>query len=205
MPPASAPDRPRLAVVLAGGSGRRLGLVDKPALRIDGRTLLSVALAAVAPARTVVVGPARTLPEGILQVREDPPGGGPAAALAAGLVVLGLDGGADEFVAVLASDLPGIDGVTVESLTRALFVAGANGAVLQDTDGRTQYLAGVWRLGPLVAAVGSRSSWHGGRLADLLEPLIGVRVPAPPSVTDDIDTPADLAKWQVPDPGIPGC
>ncbi|MGH8776871.1 MAG: NTP transferase domain-containing protein, partial [Jiangellaceae bacterium] len=45
------------AVVLAGGRGSRLGGVDKPALRIGGRTLLDTALVATAAARsTVVVG-----------------------------------------------------------------------------------------------------------------------------------------------------
>ncbi|MET3803594.1 molybdopterin-guanine dinucleotide biosynthesis protein A [Nakamurella sp. UYEF19] len=199
MPPASAPDRPGLAVIVAGGAGRRLGLVDKPALTIDGRTLLSVALAAVAPARTVVVGPSRELSADVLQIRENPPGGGPAAALAAGLAALAdseIGSDRDELVVVLASDLPGIDAAAVDDLARALSSTGVDGAVLVDVDGRSQYLAGVWRWGPLTAAVRSRTSWHDARLADLLEPLIGARVPAARAITSDINTPADLAKWR---------
>ena len=50
------------AVVLAGGAARRLGGTDKPALRVDERTLLEHVVAAVAGAgRIVVVGPRRSL------------------------------------------------------------------------------------------------------------------------------------------------
>ena len=70
------------AVVLAGGSARRLGGVDKPALQVGGASLLERVLAAVPSAgRVVVVGPPRALPPEVVQVREQPPGGGPGAAL----------------------------------------------------------------------------------------------------------------------------
>ena len=78
----SAPDA---AVILAGGQGRRLGGRDKPALLVGGRTLLDRALDAVSGVPVVVVGPPRALPAGVFRVAEDPPGGGPAAAVAAGL------------------------------------------------------------------------------------------------------------------------
>ncbi|MYU19520.1 NTP transferase domain-containing protein, partial [Streptomyces sp. SID8361] len=48
------------AVILAGGAARRLGGVDKPALRVGGRALLDRVLDACRGAgRTVVVGPRR--------------------------------------------------------------------------------------------------------------------------------------------------
>ncbi len=212
MPPESVPDRPRLAILVAGGSGRRLGLVDKPALLLDGRRLLDIALAAVTPARTVVVGPERILPAGVLQTRETPPGGGPAAAVVAGLTALvprSGDIGSADLVAVLAADLPGIDATAVDSLTAALHRVGGHGAVLIDPDGRNQYLAGVWRLAALDDAARSRPSWHGGRVADLLGPLISVRVPTTRRTAADIDTAADLLEWGISpnqggDPGRPG-
>ncbi len=201
MRPESAPDRPRLAIVLAGGSGRRLGSVDKPALRSSGRTLLDIALAAVEPALTVVVGPTRALGPEILQTRERPPGGGPCAALAAGMYLLAESGpGAvadDALVAVLAADLPGIDSRSLSGLCSALRHARVDGAVLADPSGRDQYLAGVWRFAVLLSAVKSRASWDGGRIGDLLAPLIGVRVPADRYRTADVDTPADLARWGI--------
>lgn len=74
------------AVVLAGGEGRRFG-GDKLAAGIDGRTLLDHALDGLpVGTRIIVVGPERpTSHEDVTFVSEDPPGGGPAAGLIAGL------------------------------------------------------------------------------------------------------------------------
>ena len=201
MPPASAPESPGLAIILAGGSGRRLGLVDKPALVVAGRTLLSTALAAVAPAVTVVVGPVRDLPPGVIQTRERPPHGGPAAGLAAGLAVLSslsapaIVFDADQLLVVLAADLPGINGEAISLLTAAVRKQHVDGAVLVDPDGHDQYLAGVWRARAVQGAAASRPSWHGARLSDLLGPLVGARVPADRATAADIDTTVDLREW----------
>ena len=204
----SARPRPGWAVVLAGGSGRRLGLVDKPALLLGSRSLLDIALAAVSPARTVVVGPPRELDRAVLQTREDPPGGGPAAAVAAGVEVVvahpvtACRGEGDDLVAVLAADLPTIDAGSIDLLTAAVVDRSLSGAVLLDPAGRSQYLAGVWRLPDLIERCRSRSSWHGSRLADLLGPLIGARLPVGRRAAADLDTTADLLEWGVkfPDP-----
>jgi molybdopterin-guanine dinucleotide biosynthesis protein A len=162
------------AIVLAGGSGRRLGGRDKPALPVGGRSMLRRVLDAVAGASPrVVVGPARTdLPPDVVQVRERPPGGGPVAALAAGLAALNADAGsmagagagsmadADAgFVAVLAADLPFLTSADVNALRQAARVGDRDGAVLLDADGRQQWLCGVWRTGALR-----------GRLAELSPP-----------------------------------
>jgi pyruvate,water dikinase len=184
--------------VLAGGSGRRLGFLDKPGLIVAGQSLLARSLRAVVPALTVVVGPERTLPAGVLRINEEPPHGGPAAGLTAGLALLALEGAfqdGSDLVAVLAADLPGIEPAAVQSLAAALHREGVDGAVLTDPGGRDQYLAGVWRVGALLAATRSRTSWHDGRLSDLLGPLVGARVPADRAVAADIDTTADLLEW----------
>lgn len=77
------------AVILAGGAGRRLGGPAKPVLPVGGTPMLLRVLHATAgaAARTVVGPPelARLLPPGVRLLREEPPGGGPVAALAAGL------------------------------------------------------------------------------------------------------------------------
>ncbi|MGX1620665.1 NTP transferase domain-containing protein, partial [Streptomyces sp. NPDC055506] len=74
------------AVVLAGGAARRLGGADKPGVRVGGRALLDRVLAACDGARTtVVVAAARPTARPVTWAREDPPGGGPLAALDAGL------------------------------------------------------------------------------------------------------------------------
>ncbi len=199
------PPRPAWAVVLAGGSARRLGLVDKPALLLGSVSLLDIALRAVAPARTVVVGPRRELGADVLQTREDPPGGGPAAALATGVEFLAAHdrthGSAEPalpaLVVVLAADLPGIDAGSVDLLTAAVVEQGLPGAVLLDPAGRSQYLAGVWRLPDLLERCRSRPSWDGGRLSDLLAPLIGARLPVDGRVSADLDVAADLLEWGV--------
>ena len=95
-----------VAVVLAGGAGRRLGGVDKAGLVLGGRTLLDRVLAAAAgvAGRLVVVGPPRAvdLERAVIFVQEDVPGGGPVPAVAA---ALDATGGAS-VVLVLAVDLP---------------------------------------------------------------------------------------------------
>ncbi len=87
------------------------GEVDKPAMTVGGRRMVDIAVDAVSVCRrTVLVGPTRTgVPEHVVQTREAPAGGGPVAALAAGL--RSLDDCADsegtaDLVVVVASDLP---------------------------------------------------------------------------------------------------
>jgi molybdopterin-guanine dinucleotide biosynthesis protein A len=92
-------------VVLAGGAGRRMGGVDKAALRVGGATLLDRVLAAAEPVcdRLVVVGPPReTTVEEVEFTTEAEPGGGPAPA-----VVAGVASAPDcDTALVLATDLP---------------------------------------------------------------------------------------------------
>jgi molybdopterin-guanine dinucleotide biosynthesis protein A len=183
-------DAPYDAVVLAGGSGRRLGGVDKPGLVVGGRTLLEGVLAAVADAcRVVVVGPPRELGDRFVQVREEPPGGGPAAALAAGLLHVEAP-----WTAVLAADLPDLDAPTVLALRRA--AAGRDGALLVDDEGRDQVLTGVWST-PLLQAATAGRELAGARLRVLLDGLAPARVTAASLGLHgwgDCDTPADLAR-----------
>ncbi len=190
---------PDAAVILAGGGGRRLGGVDKPALIVGGTSLLDRALAAVIgvdPGRVVVVGPHRDAAPGPLAVSEDPPGSGPAAALAAGAVRLDpLPAAA--VIAVLAADLPAVTAGTLARLEAAL--ADGTGAVLVDAAGRRQYLVGTFRAGPLLAAA-TGQDWVGQRLSRMLDPLVTAEVPAVGSEGADIDTPDELAHWQRDDP-----
>jgi len=136
------------AVVLAGGQARRLGGRDKPALPVGGLPMLHRVLAAIADARPrVVVGPSRSgLPPDVVAVREEPPGGGPVAALAAGLAALPE---AVPLVALLAADLPYLTPEAVASLCSAAAMSTVDGAFLVDADGRAQLLCGVWRVAAL--------------------------------------------------------
>ena len=78
------------AILLAGGRGSRMGGVHKPLLEVGGTTLLDAAIAAARDGglRTDRRGrrPSRRCAhDGSTWVREDPPFGGPAAAILAAL------------------------------------------------------------------------------------------------------------------------
>lgn len=180
------------AVILAGGRARRLGGVDKMALTVDGRTLLDRSLAAVADADPVViVGPRREVTAAVHWTREDPPGAGPLAGLAAGLAALPEDLGAEHQVAVLAGDLLGVLPDTVARLRTALAArADAGGALLVDDAGFRQWMHGVWRLGVLREQVSAASA--GAPLREVLGRLPLVEVPARGDEAADVDTPDDL-------------
>ena len=86
-----------------GGRASRLDGAAKGDLRVGGRTLLELVVAAAGVARErVVIGDAgaSVLPPEVRVVREDPPFGGPAAAVAAGVHELADDADA---VLLLAS------------------------------------------------------------------------------------------------------
>ena len=79
------------AIVLAGGTGRRMGGASKPDVIVAGRRMLDHVLDELAAQKVpaVVVGPPDLdvpldSPTGVTLVREDPPLGGPAAGIAAG-------------------------------------------------------------------------------------------------------------------------
>ncbi|MEV5237692.1 NTP transferase domain-containing protein [Streptomyces cinnamoneus] len=146
------------AVVLAGGAARRLGGADKPAVRVGGRSLLDRVLSACAGAgRTVVVGPRRPTARPVTWTREEPPGGGPLAGLAAGLRHVGAGR-----VLVLSADLPFLEAEAVGALLEAAGEgAGAEGAVLTDAGGRDQPLVAVYGAEPLRRELGLLVAEHG--------------------------------------------
>lgn len=173
------------AIVLAGGAAARLGGIDKAALRLGERTLLQVTLDAVSSARRViVVGDAPAdLAEGVITVREDPPLGGPAAAIGAGLEQVTVP-----IVLVLACDMPRI-GAAVPVLLSALAAAPGHvdSALARDGD-RVQYLAGAHRVDRLRAVVAAHGSPDGASVRSLLANLNLMMVDVPPGSTADIDT-----------------
>jgi molybdenum cofactor guanylyltransferase len=178
------------AVVLAGGKAARLGGQAKPQLEVGGRTMLAAVLEAVADAELrVVVGPSQPVPVGVRQVREQPPRGGPVAALRAGLVEVSTD-----VVALLAGDLPFLTGALVADLRGRLT---DDGVMVVDGGGRDQYLLGVWRTAALRTATADVQGPTS--LRRVLTPLVVTRYrpPVPPGTPPpwtDCDTPADLAR-----------
>ncbi|WP_043840740.1 molybdenum cofactor guanylyltransferase [Amycolatopsis taiwanensis] len=175
-------------IVLAGGAARRMSGVDKPMLEVGGMPLLRRAISAlrgVSP--VIVVGPRRAGLPPVTWTREEPPGGGPVAGLAAGLALV--PPGKD-LVVVLAADLPGLRPSTVDKLVAAL--GAADGAVLVDADGKRQWLIGAWRTARLRAAL--PSSPGGVSMRKLLGGLSTVTVGEAPGESADVDTPADLER-----------
>lgn len=157
-------------------------------LEIGGISLLRKAIDALGEAReVVVVGPVRPGVAGVRWTREDPPGGGPMAALAAGLAVLPAG---EALVGVLAGDLPGVHMSTLARLRAA--VADADGAVLVDASGRRQWLTGVWRAEALRGVLPTEPA--GVSLHATLGGLAVVEVPAESGEAVDVDTPEDLKR-----------
>ncbi|SCL15667.1 Molybdopterin-guanine dinucleotide biosynthesis protein A [Micromonospora rhizosphaerae] len=188
------------AVVLAGGAARRMGGVDKPALPVGGRPMRDRVLAAVADAEPrILVGPAGPVPEGVRVTREEPPGGGPVAATAAGLALLDR---ATTTVALLAADLPLLTSEAVGDLRRRLGGSAVDGACYVDGDGRRQQLCGVWRVAALRAALdrlaGQRSgSLDGAPVRALLAGMTVLEVPwsgSGPPPWFDCDTDEDVRR-----------
>ncbi|MFJ5864165.1 NTP transferase domain-containing protein [Streptomyces parvus] len=179
-------------IVLAGGAAKRLGGADKPGVRVGGRALLDRVLAACdGAARTVVVGDRRPTARPVLWTREVPQGGGPLAALGAGLRLTAAD-----HVLVLSADLPFLGPGTVDALLAAV-QPGREGALCTDPDGRDQPLVAAYRAEPLRRELALIATEH-GNLAGLPLRLLTAeldlaRVEAGPDAAFDCDTWDDIA------------
>jgi molybdopterin-guanine dinucleotide biosynthesis protein A len=201
------------AVVLAGGAAKRLGGADKPALSVGGRPLLDRVLGACADAaETVVVGTRRPTVRPVRWTQEQPPGGGPVAALDAGLRQTTAPA-----VLVLSADLPFLTARTVQALLGALAGDDAedrragvaeggpdrsaqgrpDGVVLTDPEGRDQPLVAAYRAEALRRELALLATEH-GRLARLPLKLLTAeltlqRLPDPVA-SFDCDTWEDIAR-----------
>jgi molybdopterin-guanine dinucleotide biosynthesis protein A len=182
------------AVVLAGGQGRRLGGVSKPAITIGGRRLLDIALDALADAHTtVVVGATLPTSRAVIWTREDPAGGGPVAALAAGVPLVQSD-----TVVVLAADLPFITASAIQSLLQSKGDAVA--AIAVDDEGYDQPLIACYDTARLRNALPTDPNGAAMRvvLAGLsaVGPVARTNLGGAPAATMDCDTAADLSRAQ---------
>ncbi|MBS2963284.1 molybdenum cofactor guanylyltransferase [Actinocrinis puniceicyclus] len=182
-------------LILAGGASRRLRGADKPMVEIGGRTLLDRVIDACAEeaepggGSVVVVGPPRPTARPVRWVREEPPGGGPVAAIAAGLTA-----GADPWVGVFAADLPFLTRETVHSLWMAAARArsACDGAVAVDAAGREQWLAAVYRREALASRLGPIGANAGFALRRVVHDLALVRLAQPGDAVLDCDTWEDV-------------
>lgn len=184
------------AIILIGGKARRFAWCAKSELVVGGSTILERMLSATGGAVSRVVVGARPsdagpLPEGVLQVLEDPPGSGPARAVRAGLAVVPDD---CDRVAILGGDLPFLTAEALSLLLQHASEAGPErGAVYCDNAGRRQWLCGLW---PTDLVRANAAKVEPGSPARLLFPDIEVETvtwdDASPPPWFDCDTPEDL-------------
>jgi molybdopterin-guanine dinucleotide biosynthesis protein A len=175
------------AIILAGGTSRRMGGGDKTALAVGGTPLLDRVLAAVPEAEwVIVVGAERPTRTPVRWTREAPAGAGPAAAVAQGLTLAEAP-----TVVLLAGDLPFVTRATV---ARLLARAAPNGAVLADADGIPQWLTGAWPRALLDEALAGDPA--GASLRKALAPLQPALLTAVAGRPEwfDCDAPDDLAR-----------
>ncbi|MFI5893201.1 molybdenum cofactor guanylyltransferase [Actinoplanes sp. NPDC051513] len=175
-----------------------MGGADKPTLPVGGQSMLTRVLAAVHDADPrIVVGPVPPdLPVPVHSTREEPPGGGPVAATAAGLALVPDD---VTFTALLAADLPLLTGEAIDVLRLTAESAPMQGAVYRDAEGRRQMLCGVWRTKALREAIDRleerRGDLRGASVRELMDFLrvaeVSWRRPGPPPWFD-CDTDDDL-------------
>jgi molybdopterin-guanine dinucleotide biosynthesis protein A len=180
-------------ILLTGGGSRRLG-IDKAGLLIDGETLAVRAgrrLAAVCDP-VVEVGSGRS---GRAAIREEPPGSGPLAALAAAGTHL-RDRGHRGSALLLAVDLPGVD----EPLLEFLRDWPGEPTAIPAVAGRLQLVCARYGTDALMAAAslvaGGVRSLH--ELLDVVDHDVleedAWRPVAAAEAFADVDTPADAAR-----------
>lgn len=178
-------------IVLSGGTAARFQGLDKASMEVGGATLLEHVLGALAEVpEVVVVGEEVLTSRPVTFLREDPPGGGPAAAVLAGISGFVRT---PSLVVVLAVDMPLVTTATVRRLLDAA-TAGADteGALLVDEGGRRQYLCAAYRTGALLAAAPALEEQHGLAVRRLVGDLRLTQVPSLPGETHDVDTWEDL-------------
>jgi molybdopterin-guanine dinucleotide biosynthesis protein A len=176
---------PTTAVVLCGGAGRRFG-GDKTRALLDGVPVLDRVVGGLPPGWTVVcAGAQRPVARPVTWCREEPPGGGPVAALAAALPHVSSD-----VVVVLGGDMPYAAGSAPGLIDRLRAEPDTEGVVARDGDGRLQPLLAAYRTAALRAAVPDRPA--GTPLMGLLDRIRTLVVPLAEPATLDVDTPEDL-------------
>ena len=182
-------DLPFDAVVVAGGRAERLGGIDKAELVFRGERLLDRVIEAVHGARqVVVVGPSRATRSPVAWIREQPEGGGPVAALDAGLSLVDAP-----FVAVVAVDLPLLSDAFVRTLVGAADEQVA--AVAIDGGGKVQPLLACYSTSVLRSTIGQTPA-AGGSMMALLQ-RIPFRTVPDEGQARDCDTLRDLEDLQI--------
>jgi molybdopterin-guanine dinucleotide biosynthesis protein A len=188
------PDSPadRTAVVLAGGTGRRLGGVDKATLSLGGTTVLGSLLDGLdADMPVVVAGDEQPTSRPVTFCRENPPGGGPAAGLGAALPFV-----QTPLTGVVAVDMPWAAPVLRSALDLLEHHVEVDAVVPVDTSGHHQYLCTAWRTESLRRIVNELGDLHGRAMREIVSSanIVELALPDGDARLHDIDTPEDLRR-----------
>ena len=179
------------ALVLCGGSSRRLGR-DKLAEPLGSSTVLDVTLAGLPAAWPVVcVGPDRPTVRPVTWTVEQPPGGGPVPAIAAGLALV-----TTAVVVVIAGDMPFAGPWAVRladavAATPTQAVDTVDAVAARDGDDRLNPLLCAYRTASLRAAMPQDPAGRPAQQLLLGLPHDTLRVPGVDAV--DVDTAEALA------------
>lgn len=193
----------RYAIVLGGGRSRRMG-TNKMAVEVDGQSLLlrTVSAALSWADEVVIAAPEPTDWKPVRRAKftlEDPPFGGPVAGIKAAVTCLSGAKGTDQTL-LLAGDLARPDlvvrtlqvGVAALELGKEGKTHAAQALILEDFRGWAQYLAGIYTVEALRAALAGVESERDLSVRRLLREISVIKVGAPEAVTADLDTPEDL-------------
>jgi molybdopterin-guanine dinucleotide biosynthesis protein A len=173
------------AVVLCGGAGRRFGS-DKTRADLAGSPVLDHVLDGLPTDWPVVcVGDPRATARPVTWCREDPPGGGPVAAIAAALPHV-----RSQVVVVLGGDMPYAAGPAPGLASRLSEGSELEGVLGRDGDGRLQPLLAAYLTEALRAALPQPAA--GTPLMRLLDSLRTLVVALPEGAALDVDTTEDL-------------
>ncbi len=179
------------AAILAGGLGTRLGGRDKAALPVAGRPLLERVLAGCVGAQRIVVAGPGPVPDGVLRVQEDPPGGGPVAGIVAAIAQV-----VSPWLLVLAVDQPDAARATPALVAALADDPPADLLCQRDGTGHPQWLLGAYRTAALRSVLAGLGSGHGVPVARVADGLRMVEVAEGAAHVGDVDTWADHAAWE---------
>lgn len=180
-------------LILTGGTSRRMGVDKADSPFSSDHTLLGYLHAEVGTDKHIcIAGPERDYPAQYF--REDPPGAGPVAAIAAVLEKVELENSA--VIAVIAVDTP----FGLQWLLKQELAHGSDALIPRDVNGREHYLCALYRSSSLRDAVDQLPTATNASMKDLISHLDVIAYADNPCTDDlnstevllDINTPADL-------------
>jgi molybdopterin-guanine dinucleotide biosynthesis protein A len=174
------------AIVLCGGTSRRLAGRDKTRESLAGTTVMDHLLDALPPAWAVVcVGEERPTTRAVIWRRESPPEGGPVAGIAAGLLAVD-----SSVCVVVGGDMPFAAAALPVLLDELRAQPGLDAVLAVDPRGRAQPLLAAYRFEALRAALPGEPG--GARLMAVVDALVTGTVACEAPATLDVDTPEAL-------------